>query len=75
MRIHENVHCTKRRKGKSKRNYDYACVMLQEDYMIHYPKMRILYVIDVVDLVIYLLNAMPKDTLKGILYINKSFKI
>lgn len=29
--FHENVHCTKRRKGKSKRNYDYACNMLQEE--------------------------------------------
>ena len=29
--FHENVHCPKRRKGKSKRNYDYACNMLQEE--------------------------------------------
>ena len=47
----------------------------KKNYMIHHPKMRILYVIDVVDLVIYLLNAMPKDTLRVILYINKPFKI
>ena len=47
----------------------YFAKCYKKNYMIHHPKMRILYVIDVVDPVIYLLNAMPKDTLRVILYI------
>ena len=40
------------------------------NYMIRHQKMKkILYVIDVVDPAIYLLNAMPKDTLRVVLYI------
>tara|TARA_B100001027_G_C16231441_1_gene314774 strand:- start:366 stop:581 length:216 start_codon:yes stop_codon:yes gene_type:complete len=41
----------------------------EKNYMIHHLKMRILYVIDVGGQDIYLLNAMPKDTLRVILYI------
>ena len=49
--------------------------MLQKNYMNHHQMMKILYVIDVVDPVIYLLNAMLNDTLKGILCIKFDFVI